>query len=149
MLHRGTRRPASRVAPDRGGTVLLPAPLVERREQDLDEGLARLRGAPEELGHLPLDELCDALLGRLLPCTREDDVAMLAVRMHRQDRPRPAQAGPRSVPPTCLPSADPRGSRGALATCASGARRLCDLRAVRDARGHRAHQRRPDPSLRC
>jgi hypothetical protein len=37
----------------------------------------------------------------------DDDVALVAVRLHRQDRPRPAEAGPNIVPPT-VPS-DPAG----------------------------------------
>ncbi|CAA9334921.1 MAG: Uncharacterized, RsbU-domain-containing protein, partial [uncultured Frankineae bacterium] len=93
-------RTQSRVTLDRGSTVLLYTDgLVERRGQSLDEGLERLREALVELGHLPLDELCDALQDRLLPPTREDDVAMVAVRLHRQDAPRPAEAGPQRVPP--------------------------------------------------
>ena len=47
-----------------------------------------------ELAELPLGELCDALMDRLLPSTRDDDVAMVAVRLHRQDEPRPPEAGP-------------------------------------------------------
>ena len=84
----------------RGSTVLLYTDgLVERRGQHLEEGLDRLRAAMAELGHLPLQELCDELLRRLPPATREDDVAMVAVRLHPQDRSRPAEAGPRDVPP--------------------------------------------------
>ena len=30
----------------------------------------------------------------------DDDVALVAVRLHRQDRPRPAEAGPTVVPPS-------------------------------------------------
>jgi hypothetical protein len=30
----------------------------------------------------------------------EDDVALVAVRLHPQDEPRPAEAGPVNVPPT-------------------------------------------------
>ena len=43
---------------------------------------------------------------------REDDVALVAVRLHRQDRPRPAEAGPKCVPPEVpagpRPAADPQ-----------------------------------------
>ena len=93
-------RVESRVTLDRGATVLLYTDgLVERRGQSLDVGLGRLREALVELADLPLAELCDALLERLLPPTRDDDVAMVAVRLHRQDRPRPPEAGPTSVPP--------------------------------------------------
>jgi len=37
----------------------------------------------------------------------EDDVALVAIRLHPQDRPRPEEAGPRRVPPTV--DADPAG----------------------------------------
>lgn len=89
---------------ERGATVLLYTDgLVERRGQSLDEGLERLRALLSELAHLPLEELCDALLARLLPRSSDDDVALVAVRLHRQDRPRPAEAGPRSLPPEVPP----------------------------------------------
>jgi hypothetical protein len=46
--------------------------------------------------------LCDELLARMLPDAPEDDVALVTVRLHRQDRqdrPRPAEAGSNRVPP--------------------------------------------------
>jgi serine phosphatase RsbU (regulator of sigma subunit)/PAS domain-containing protein len=93
-------RVESRVTLDRSSTVLLYTDgLVERRGQSLDVGLERLREALVELADLPLAELCDALMDRLLPPTRDDDVAMVAVRLHRQDEPRPPEAGPQDVPP--------------------------------------------------
>ena len=104
-------RAESRVTLDRGTTVLLYTDgLVERRGQSLDVGLGRLREALAELADLPLPELCDALLHRLLPPTRDDDVAMVAVRLHRQDGQRPPEAGPRRVPPEvpAEPSSDDR-----------------------------------------
>ena len=54
-----------------------------------------------ELADRPLDELLDEVIERLVHGRPEDDVAMVAVRLHRQDRPRPAEAGPKSpdVPP--------------------------------------------------
>ncbi len=89
------------VALDRGSTVLLYTDgLVERRDQDYDHGLLRLREAMSELAKESLDELCDGVLARLLPERAEDDVALVAVRLHPQDRPRPAEAGPNRVPPT-------------------------------------------------
>jgi len=95
---------------DRGATILLFTDgLVERRDQDLTSGLSRLQRTLGELAHLPLDELCDQLLARLLPATREDDVALVAVRLHRQDRLRPVEAGPNVVPDTVpdTPAVDP------------------------------------------
>ena len=76
---------------DRGSTVLLYTDgLVERRDSDLDAGLVRLRDSLVELAALPLEELLDALLERLVDGHPEDDVALVAVRLHPQDRPRPA-----------------------------------------------------------
>ena len=77
-----------RVTLGRGSTVLLYTDgLVERRGQNLDEGIERLRTSLAELRHLPLDELCDQLLDTLLPSVREDDVAVVAVRLHEQEEP--------------------------------------------------------------
>jgi serine phosphatase RsbU (regulator of sigma subunit) len=84
---------------DRGATVLLFTDgLVERRDADLDAGLARLRDALRELADRPLQELLDEVLERLVDGHPEDDVALVAVRLHPQDRPRPAVAGPNRVP---------------------------------------------------
>jgi len=99
-----SERAESKVTLDRGTTVLLYTDgLVERRGQSLDEGLHRLRDELAALAHLTLDELCDELLARLTPSTNDDDVALVAVRLHRQDRPRPPEAGPRNVPPEVPP----------------------------------------------
>jgi serine phosphatase RsbU (regulator of sigma subunit) len=95
-----TVRRESVVTLDRGATVLLYTDgLVERRNSDLDAGLARLRDALVDLADRPLDELLDEVMERLVHGRPEDDVAMVAVRLHRQDRPRPEEAGPTSVPP--------------------------------------------------
>jgi PAS domain S-box-containing protein len=92
-------RTESTITVDRGATILLYTDgLVERRDQPLAEGLVRLRDTLMELGRLPLEELCDRILERLLPARRSDDVALVAVRLHRQDRPRPPEAGPNRVP---------------------------------------------------
>jgi PAS domain S-box-containing protein len=81
-----------------GATVLLFTDgLVERRGEDIDDGLARLAAAAAELAHLPLQQLCDELLRRLA-VDSEDDVALLAIRAHPEDRPRPAEAGPGRLP---------------------------------------------------
>jgi PAS domain S-box-containing protein len=72
-----------------GDTVLLYTDgLVERRDATIDAGMARLVEALRELGPLPLEELCDALLRRLLPRTPPDDVALVALRLlPAEDRP--------------------------------------------------------------
>jgi PAS domain S-box-containing protein len=86
--------------PDRHTLLLVTDGLVERRGCDLDEGMARLREVLRDLGEVPLEELLDTVLARLVPSAGEDDVAIVAVRGYPEDRPRPAEAGPnRRVPP--------------------------------------------------
>ena len=83
-----------------GYTLLLVTDgLVERRDADLDEGLATMREVLRDLGETPLEELCDTLLERMLPVDGADDVAIVAVRAHPEDRPRPPEAGPNRLPP--------------------------------------------------
>jgi serine phosphatase RsbU (regulator of sigma subunit) len=102
------RRQESVVTLDRGSTVLLYTDgLIERRDADLDAGMVRLRTTLIELADRPLEELLDEVLERLVHGRPEDDVALVAVRLHPQDRPRPAEAGPNKVPPTVPPEAAP------------------------------------------
>ena len=85
---------------DRGATVLLYTDgLVERRGQSLDDGIAQLQHTLLQVADRSLDRLCDEVLARMLPEQPEDDVAIVAVRLHRQDRERPAEAGPNRLPP--------------------------------------------------
>jgi len=89
-LDPSTPRLESAVTLEPGATVLLYTDgLVERRGQSLGEGLAQLRSTLTELaGAGPsLDELCDQLLRRMLPEHPDDDVALVAVRLHPEDRP--------------------------------------------------------------
>ena len=84
-----------------GSTVLLYTDgLVEGPELPLDDGVARLVQLLGELGDLPLEELCDEVLTRMRPHGSEDDVALVAVRLHPEDRPRPREAGREVRPPT-------------------------------------------------
>jgi serine phosphatase RsbU (regulator of sigma subunit) len=71
--------------------------LVERRGASLDAGLSWLVGAVARAAELPLQELCELLLGGLEGAV-EDDVALLVLRAHPEDRPRPAEAGPERLP---------------------------------------------------
>jgi len=65
-----------------GSTVLMFTDgLVERRDADLDSGTDRLRVVLAELAHLPLEELCDELVERLVHGRPEDDVALVALRL--------------------------------------------------------------------
>jgi PAS domain S-box-containing protein len=85
---------------DPGDTLFLVTDgLVERRDSDLDEGMARLQETLRDLAGEPLDTLLDTVLDRLVPHAGQDDVAVVAVRAYREDRPRPAEAGPNVLPP--------------------------------------------------
>jgi serine phosphatase RsbU (regulator of sigma subunit) len=55
--------------------------LIERRDADLDAGMVRLREVLIELAGLPLEELLDEVLERLVEGHPEDDVALVAVRL--------------------------------------------------------------------
>jgi len=85
---RSSERDESAVVLPPGATLLLFTDgLVERRGELLDVGLERLRAALADLAgrDLPLDELCDRLMRRLLPRWTEDDVALVAVRIAAPD----------------------------------------------------------------
>ena len=80
-----------------GATVLLYTDgLVERRDAPLDEGIEWLRRTVSALAHGTLDELCDGVLAAVGDAL-EDDVALIALRAHPEDRPRPREAGPSSA----------------------------------------------------
>jgi serine phosphatase RsbU (regulator of sigma subunit)/PAS domain-containing protein len=94
-----TRRTETVVTLDRGTTVLMFTDgLIERRDSDIDDGMERLVAALADLTDLPLQELCDRVIERMVEGQPDDDVALVAVRLHRQDLPRPAEAGPRLLP---------------------------------------------------
>lgn len=81
-----------------GATVLLYTDgLIERRGVSIDEGTSWLCDLLTGLCDLPLEELCDRILGELSGRV-EDDVALLAIRAYREDQPRPACAGPEQLP---------------------------------------------------
>ncbi|HEU0103822.1 MAG TPA: SpoIIE family protein phosphatase [Mycobacteriales bacterium] len=81
-----------------GATVLLYTDgLVERRSAPLDQGLEWLRSTVDRLAGLELNALCDELLAEL-DDEIEDDIALLALRAHPVDRPRPPEAGPELLP---------------------------------------------------
>ena len=94
------RRTESVLTVQRGATILLYTDgLVEGRDLPLDEGMARLRAAFAELADRPLGELCDEVIERLRPEGLQDDVALVAIRLHPEDGPRPPEAGPEQLPP--------------------------------------------------
>ena len=87
------RRSHTAVLPPSATLLLYTDGLVERRGEDLDDGLQRLVAAAREYGHLPLDELCDSLIDAV-DGDGDDDVALIAVRAFPEDEPRPPEAGP-------------------------------------------------------
>jgi serine phosphatase RsbU (regulator of sigma subunit) len=90
---RPARRSHTAVLPPSATLVLYTDGLVERRGEDLDHGLQRLLDAAKEYGHLPLEELCDALI-EAVDGDGDDDVAIIAVRAFPEDEARPQEAGP-------------------------------------------------------
>ncbi|MEX5719840.1 SpoIIE family protein phosphatase [Geodermatophilus maliterrae] len=81
----GARRTSSAVEVRRGSTLLLYTDgLVEGRDLLLDDGTDRLRTALAQLAGLALERLCDALVTRLRPEGLQDDVALVAIRLHPQ-----------------------------------------------------------------
>ncbi|QNN51581.1 GAF domain-containing SpoIIE family protein phosphatase [Nocardioides mesophilus] len=95
----GTERRESELLLERGATLLMYTDgLVERRFEELHLGIERLERTVAELRELPLQEMADELVRRLVPDAPEDDIALLAIRLHPQDRPRPAEAGPVVLP---------------------------------------------------
>jgi serine phosphatase RsbU (regulator of sigma subunit) len=69
----------------RGTTLLLYTDgLVEGRDLPLDEGIGRLGAALADLGDQPLEQLCDAVIERLRPEGLQDDIALVAIRLHPQ-----------------------------------------------------------------
>ena len=65
-----------------GSTVLMHTDgLVERRDRDLQAGTEQLLAVLRDGAGVPLELLCDRVLGRLFLPDAEDDVALLAVRV--------------------------------------------------------------------
>jgi PAS domain S-box-containing protein len=73
--------------------VLYTDGLIERRDENLDDGFARLISATETLTEHDLEAFCDALINRMGD-DGDDDIALLALRAHDPAEPRPPEAGP-------------------------------------------------------
>lgn len=79
----GRTRSDSEVRLEPGDTLVFYTDgLVEQGRTLIDEGIDRLADVLRDVGHLPLDELCDGLLGRIVGGRSDDDVAIVAVRMN-------------------------------------------------------------------
>ncbi|MGY1843927.1 SpoIIE family protein phosphatase [Modestobacter sp. SYSU DS0875] len=93
----GARGEGATALPPGSTLLLFTDGLFERRTSDLDAGRERLRAVASRLAGEPLERFCDQLLGELLADGAEDDVAVLAVRCHPVDAPRPPPAAPRAL----------------------------------------------------
>ncbi|MDP9397916.1 MAG: SpoIIE family protein phosphatase [Actinomycetota bacterium] len=94
------RRDHEVVLPPRSTVLLYTDGLIERRAATAEQDLARLRQALGALADQPLEVLADQLLERLLSQGgTDDDVALIAVRLHPEDQARPVEAGPQRLRP--------------------------------------------------
>lgn len=101
----GARRSDAVVDLERGSTVLaFTDGLIERRDGSLEERLRLLGSVVTELAAQPLEDLLDGVLRLMVPGEHEDDVALLAFRLHPREGDRPAEAGPERVPEQLPPS---------------------------------------------
>lgn len=72
--------------------------LLERRGVPMSESIATLVDALHGGHERTLDELSDHVLRTLAPGAGADDVALVLLRAFPEDEPRPAEAGPATVP---------------------------------------------------
>ncbi|WCN05460.1 SpoIIE family protein phosphatase [Streptomyces sp. M92] len=72
--------------PEGSTLVLYTDGLVERRDRDIDTGLEMLRGTLAGAQDRTPEQICEAVLGGLLPEHRRDDVALLVARTRLLDR---------------------------------------------------------------
>ena len=77
--------------------VLYTDGIVERRSAQLQERLDWLADVVSGCQDLTAEQICDHVLGRIEGAV-EDDVALLVMRLHPEDRPRPPEAGERVLP---------------------------------------------------
>ncbi len=80
--------------PPESTLILYTDGLIEKRGEDIHDSVAKLRDAVSRLRHLPLGDLLDALIDTLTGHTSDDDIAILACRLHDETKPRPPEAGP-------------------------------------------------------
>ncbi|GAB7191704.1 hypothetical protein NUM3379_24120 [Kineococcus sp. NUM-3379] len=66
--------------------------LIEHRGRSISDGIADLRRVLSACFGRTLQELLDHLVAELVGRSPDDDCAVLAVRAHREDRPRPREA---------------------------------------------------------
>ena len=94
-ISRGLQRHDHETVIGPGQTLLLYTDrLVETRNDDLWGRYAKLLVTLASLAGRGLDDTLEALLAAMVGDAPEDDVAVIAVRFHPEDQPRPAEAGP-------------------------------------------------------
>ena len=119
-----------------GATVLLYTDgLVERPGSDLDAGVAALRQVVTEAADLPLEELCDRVVDRLVDGRPADDVALVAVRLDR------ASAGTSGRTPAQYAEAHAGWHGDSPVPTVSGARLTLELASLRGLSGVRRQMR--------
>ncbi|MFL6096482.1 MAG: SpoIIE family protein phosphatase [Blastococcus sp.] len=96
----GPRRDGLATLPQDSTLLLFTDGLFERRGVPLDDGRDQVREILCRSAGVPLEALCDRLLEEMLGEGVEDDVAVLAVRVHPLHVARPLEAGPELLPTT-------------------------------------------------
>ncbi|MCZ2827442.1 SpoIIE family protein phosphatase [Modestobacter sp. VKM Ac-2986] len=121
---------------DDGATVLLYTDgLVERPGSDLDAGVAALREVVAEAADLPLEQLCDRVVDRLVDGRPADDVALVAVRLDR------ASAGTSGRAPAQYAAAHAGWHSDSPVPAVSGSRLTLELASLRGLSGVRQQLR--------
>ncbi|NIZ90388.1 SpoIIE family protein phosphatase [Kineococcus rubinsiae] len=94
LLPATTRTDHVHVLPPGSTLLLYTDGLVEHRGRSISDGISDLRRVLSTYSGQNLQELLDHLVHELVGDSPDDDCAILAVRAHREDRDRPAEAGP-------------------------------------------------------
>ncbi|MGN6608300.1 MAG: SpoIIE family protein phosphatase [Jatrophihabitans sp.] len=88
----GVRRSDQTVVLPPGATLVLYTDgLIERRDEDIDAGLARLVAVTERQAGKPLPDLLDTVIAELVDGRPVDDVAVVAVRVRHPDETDPTR----------------------------------------------------------
>ncbi|WP_432562566.1 PP2C family protein-serine/threonine phosphatase [Kineococcus sp. SYSU DK003] len=98
LLPGTTRTDHTAVLPPASTLLLFTDGLIEHRGRSISEGVEDLRRVLSAHAGETLEALLDHLVAELVGPAPEDDCAILAVRAHPEDRPRPAEAGPSHLP---------------------------------------------------